>query len=209
MDSYPFVFTILFMLLGPLKVIGPFASVTRERDAAFVRSVAISATLASAAILAFIALAAGGMLGKFHLSLPSLKIAGGLVLLIAALRTMFGESAVPDAGKPNRKALSVAVSPITVPIIVPPAGVAALLILAAVAPELPGVTKVMAVSLAIIVALNFLVMFFNRVIVSWGALMLVLQLIGAVLVFIQVALAVDTILMGFRDLGVIGASAVL
>lgn len=207
MDSYPFVFTILFMLLGPLKVIGPFASVTREKDNAFIRSVAISATLASAAILAFIALAAGGMLGKFHLSLPSLKIAGGLVLLIAALRTMFGESAVPDAGKPNRRALAVAVSPITVPIIVPPAGVAALLILAAVAPELPGVTKVMIVSLAIIVALNFLVMFFNRAIVSLGALMLVLQLVGAVLVFIQVALAVDTMLMGFKDLGMIRASA--
>jgi multiple antibiotic resistance protein len=209
MDSYPFVFTILFMLLGPLKVIGPFASVTRERDDAFVRSVAISATLASAAILAFIALAAGAMLGKFHLSLPSLKIAGGLVLLIAALRTMFGESALPDAGKPNRRALSVAVSPITVPIIVPPAGVAALLILAAVAPELPGVTKVMAISLAIIVGLNFLVMFFNRVIVGWGPLMLVLQLIGAVLVFIQAALAVDTMLMGFKDLGVFRAAVPL
>jgi len=209
MDSYPFVFTILFMLLGPLKVIGPFAAVTRDRDDAFVRSVAIRATRASAAILAFMARAAGGMLSKFHLSLPSLKIAGGLVLLIAALRTMFGESAVPDAGKPDRRALALAVSPVTVPIIVPPAGIAAILILAAVAPELPGITKVIAVSLAIIVALNFIVMFFNRAIVRLGGVMLVLTLIGAVLVFIQVALAVDTILMGFRDLGVIKANVAL
>jgi len=209
MDSYPFVFTILFMLLGPLKTIGPFAKVTAQRDDAYVRKVAILATLASAAIVAFIAFAAGGLLGKYQISLPALKIAGGLVLLIAALRTMFGESTVPDPGKADRPALSFAVSPVTVPIIVPPAGVAAILILSAFAGELPGIVKVITVSLAIIIALNFIVMFFNRAIVKLGAVMLVLTLIGAVLVFIQAALAIDTILMGFKDLGLFKANVAL
>lgn len=204
MDSYPFVFTILFMLLGPLKTIGPFAKVTHDRDGAYVRKVALLATLASAAIVAFIAFAAGGLLGKYHISIAGLKIAGGVVLLISALRTMFGESTVPDAGRADRPALAFAVSPVTVPIIVPPAGVAAILILAALAPEFPGVTRVIAVSLAIIIALNFIVMFFNRAIVKLGFVMLLFTLIGAVLVFIQAALAIDVALMGFKSLGWIG-----
>ena len=148
MDSYPFVFTILFMLLGPLKVIGPFASVTREVDNAFVRSVAISATLASAAVLAFIAFAAGGNAGEVPslAAFPEDSRRPGPADRGAAHDVRRERRARRGQAQPAR-ALTVAVSPVTIPIIVPPAGVAAMLILAAVAPELPGVTKVMAVSL--------------------------------------------------------------
>ena len=202
MNSYPFIFTILFMLLGPLKTIGPFAMVTQDVDVRFQRAVAVRATLIAAALMAFVAFAGGNLLDKYNISREALSVAGGLVLLVAALRTIFNEATVHAKISAETSPLKAAGSPVASPIIVTTAGVAAILIFALSAPRNPGMMQTVVVSLAIILVLNFLAMYFNRMIVRLGPLMLVLQLLGAVLVFIQVALAIDTIIDGLKGLGV-------
>lgn len=205
MNSYPFIFTILFMLLGPLKTIGPFAKVTQDVDVRFQRAVAIRATLIAAILMAFVVYPGGNLLNKYHISSEALNISGGLVLLVAALRTIFNEATAHPKISAETPPLKAAASPVATPIVVTTAGVAAILIFTLSAPRYPGMMQVVIVSLAIILVLNFLAMYFNRAIVSIGPLMLVLQLLGAVLVFIQVALAVDTMLSGFRGLGLLQA----
>jgi len=204
MDSYAFVFTILFMLLGPIKTIGPFAAATQDVDVPFQRAVAIRATLIAAALMAFVVLSGGNLLGKYQISAEALAIAGGLVLLLAALRTMFDGPPVHAKVRADAPPMKVAVSPIVHPIIVTHAGVAAILIFAMAAPRYPGMMQMIVVSLGIILVLNFIAMYFNRFIVGVGPVMLALQLLGAVLVFIQAALAIDTMLTGFKGLGLVG-----
>jgi len=201
MEHLSFVFTIFFMLLGPVKLIPAFAGVVREKDDAFRRAVAIRAALVATGVVVFVALAGGTVVSKYHISLDGLRLAGGLVLLVAALNTIFPKAQPPSAQGANATPLQLAVSPLATPIIVPPAGVAAILIFTMLAAEYPGMKQAVAISLAVIMVLDLLVMVFNRTILKVPGLMLVLQILGAVLIFMQVALAVETILVGLRHLG--------
>ena len=142
------------------------------------------------------------LLGKYHISVDAVRIAGGLVLLIAALHSIFprAQSTSPDTG--GSTALQLAVSPVAFPTVVPPAGIAALLIFIMLAPQYPGMMQAVAICLAIVMVLDFLVMFFIDQVMKTPGLMLVLQVLGSVLVFMQVALATETILIALKHLGI-------
>jgi len=199
MGQSAFIFTILFMLLGPLKVIGPFAVATHGADVAYKRRTAALAALYASAICAFLALSGEALIAKYRISPAALNIGAGLVLLIAALRNMFlrPDATASEAG-PQRKPAQVALSPLAAPVIVPPAGVAAILIVSSKAAGMPGIAPIVAMGIAVMMVLDFLVMFFNDALVRQTWLMLILQLLGSALVFLQAALAIDSILEGLR-----------
>jgi len=203
MDQFSFIFTIFFMLLGPLKLIPAFGGLTRGADSRFKRNVAIRGVVVASVLCAFVALAGGTLLGKYRISLDAVRIAGGLVLLIAALQVMFrkAQSSSPSSGKPT--AIQLAVSPVAVPMIVPHAGVAAILICMILAPEYPGMTQAIAICLATMMVLDFLVMYFIDWVMKTPGLMLVLTMLGSVLVFVQAALAINMMLVALKSLGVI------
>jgi small neutral amino acid transporter SnatA (MarC family) len=77
MEHFSFVFTILFVLLGPVKFIPAFAAMTLDADEAFRKALATRGTLISAAVMAAVALAGSGVVAKYHISLDALRIAGG------------------------------------------------------------------------------------------------------------------------------------
>lgn len=203
MDQFSFIFTVFFMLLGPVKIIPSFAGLMRGADDRFKRDVAIRGAVISSALCAFVALAGGSLLIKYQISLDALRISGGLVLLIAALQVIFqkAHSSGPNSGTPT--ALQVAASPVAVPIIVPPAGIAAILIFVMLAPQYPGMTQAVAICLAIMMALDFLVMYFIDRVMKTPCLMIVLTVLGSALVFVQVALAIQMFLVALKSLGVI------
>jgi multiple antibiotic resistance protein len=150
-----------------------------------------------------VALAGGILLDKYHISIDALRISGGLVLLIAALQVIFqkAQAASPGSGTPS--AIQLAASPVAVPGIVPPAGVAAILIFMMVAPQYPGMAQAVAICLATMMVLDFLVMHFIDRVMKTPGLMIVLTVLGSVLVFVQVGLAIEMILTALKDLGVI------
>ena len=202
MEQFSFIFTISFMLLGPVKVIPAFAELTRGADARFKQDVAIRGAVIASALCAFVALAGGALLGKYHISIDALRISGGLILLIAALQTIFqkAQSSRPSSGTPT--AIQLAASPVAVPIIVPPAGVAAILIFMMFAPQYPRGTQAIAICLATMMVLDFLVMYFIDLVMKTPSLMIVLTVLGSVLVFVQVGLAIEMILNALKNLGV-------
>ncbi len=205
MEQAPFIFTICFMLLGPIKVLPAFARATRGSDAATKRKTALYAFLFASAICAFLVLAGQTLIDRYQLSLASLSIAGGLVLLIAALRTMFFGSAAPndDPESAQRSPVQVAMSPLASPAIVPPAGVAVVLIASMHATQTPGLGAVVIAAVATMMVLDLLAMLFNDTLVKLPGLMLVLQLLGSALIFVQVALGIDSILTGLSRAGII------
>jgi multiple antibiotic resistance protein len=157
----------------------------------------------ASALCAFVALAGGTLLGKYRISIDALRISGGLVLLIAALQVIFQKapSASPGSGTPT--AIQLAASPVAVPSIVPPAGVAAILIFMMVAPEYPGMARAVALCLVTMMVLDFLVMYFIDRVMKTPGLMIVLTVLGSVLVFVQLGLAVQMLLTALKNLGVI------
>jgi len=127
MEEFSFVFTIFFMLLGPIKLIPSFAGLTRGADARFKRDVAVRGVVIASALCVFVALAGGPSWQVPHLH-RRVADRGGLVLLIAALQVIFQKAQPSSPGSGTPTAIQLAASPVAVPMIVPPAGVAAILI---------------------------------------------------------------------------------
>jgi multiple antibiotic resistance protein len=199
------IFTIFFITIGPLKLIGPFVQRTHGLDDAAVRQIAWRAFL-----MATIAAIAGGFLGatllaNWHVSIGAMTITAGLVFLLVGLRQILEQyepPRAPDASVPALPAAPTAAAlKLLFPIVLTPFGIAAVIVLLALSPggERTGLIVGMVL---VVMLLNLICMLFARKIMV-GATIVVLQILGAVLGILQAGLAVQIILRGLRDLKII------
>jgi multiple antibiotic resistance protein len=112
-----------------------------------------------------------------------------------------GHSSGPRSG--TLTAIQLAASPVAAPMIVSPAGIAAILIFMMLSPQYPGMMQATTICLAIMMVLDFLVMYFIDRVMRTPGLILVLTVLGSVLVFLQTSLAIQMILAALKNLGVI------
>ena len=80
------VFTFLFLTLGPLKILGPFASMTRGHDAAFKRQLAVRGIVIATIALLAAATIGASILQKWGISIGAMHLTAGIVLFLVALR---------------------------------------------------------------------------------------------------------------------------
>jgi len=203
MTDFSYVMTILFLLVGPVKIIPAFAKYTRGADGSYKRQAALLATLFASIICGIIVLMTANLVAKYQLSIPALQITGGLILLLSALRSIFPiVEPAPDA-ETRPGAARLALAPLASPVVVTPAGVAALMVFVLLAQAEPVGLAPIVRALAIVMALNLVVMLFNDLILKVPGLGLVLQLLGTVLIVVQVALAVQAFLFALARLGLV------
>ena len=197
------VFVLFFVMLGPFKIIAPFALMTKAADDGARRRLAVRAfTIAS--ITTLIAAAVGhAILENWHVSLASLLIAGGVILFLVALRQVLQQYAplTEAEGQPVDAAHASAAIRLAFPTIVTPYGIAAVIILLSVSPDVRYLIGV-AVALVGVMALNLLAMLSARRILAFVGIM-PLQIVGTVLNVLQVALGVQMILAGLRMSGLL------
>lgn len=203
MSQFSFIFTVFFMLLGPIKLIPSFSAVTRGADSRFKRRVAIWGAVIASLLCAFVALAGETLLRRYRISIDALRISGGVVLLVAALQAIFQKARAPSPSSSTPTAIQLAASPVAVPSIVPPAGVAAILLFMMLEPQYPGTPQAVAIALTLMMVLDFLVMYFIDTVMKTPGLMVVLTVLGSVLLFVQVDLAIQIILVALKSLGLI------
>jgi len=191
------VFTLLFVTLGPLKILGPYALQTQALSAIELRGIAVRAF-----VLATVSVVAGGFVGQYLLqswSIPvsGMEIAGGIIFLLVGLSAVLEQyhagHAAPAALPPAPMAAAMR---ITFPVVVTPYGIAALIVLLANSPTQERTLSILAILLGIML-LNLLALLFVRRIMA-GLMLMVLQVLGAVLGVLQVALAVQMILRGLH-----------
>jgi multiple antibiotic resistance protein len=196
------VFILLFVTLGPIKVVGPFMQLMRDADDATVKSIAVRAF-----VLAVIAAIGGGVVGRalvenWQISLAALTLAGGIIFLLVGLSVVLEQykpARVPTGPLPA--APMAAALRVVFPTVVTPYGIAAVIALLANSPGAARTAFILAMLIGVM-ALNLLVMLYVRRIMG-GVTVLVLQIFGAVLGVLQVALAVQFVLRGLLDLGVL------
>jgi multiple antibiotic resistance protein len=195
------VFVVLFITLGPIKIFGPFVQLTRDLDEAKVKSIAVRAFA-----LAVIAAVVGGFAGRiladnWRISIAALTLAGGIIFFIVGLRLVLEQyQPVHAAPAPLPEAPMAAALRIAFPTVVTPYGIAAVIALLVNSPDAARTAGILAILIGVMVA-NLLAMLYARRIMG-GAFLLALQIVGAVLGVLQVALAVQIILRGLHDLGV-------
>lgn len=205
MDRLPFILTIFIMLLGPIRLIPAFAKITKDYDVEFKKQAAIRGTLIATAIGLFVALSGNGLVEKYEVSFASLELAGGLILLLSALKTIFPTPQPETPVLANMTPTRFALSPLATPTMISPMGIAAILIFVMLEGAFPGVTKAVVMVFLIVMAVNFLVMYFHHRLLKIPGLVPIIQLIGAILVVMQVALAIDVMVAALASLGVVTA----
>jgi multiple antibiotic resistance protein len=196
------VFTMFFVMLGPLKILGPFARQTHDMEAGAMRKLAfLSLALAVVAVLV------GGFFGRslaanWHVTTPALLLAGGLIFAVVGMKLVFEQyEAAHDAPAPLPAGLVAAAMRITFPTIVTPYGIAALILFLAHSPDAARTQGILCV-LGLVMLLNLVAMLFARWIMR-GIGVLALQILGAVLGVLQVALAIEMVLRALRELQVL------
>ena len=201
--DFSYALMVFFLTLGPIKIIPVFAHLTQGAGRPDHRRVALYATLFATAICVAISLLARTLAARYRLAVPTLQLTGGLILLIWSLKAIFGRGDAAARVQDDANAMQIALAPLATPTIMTPAGVAALMVFVLLAPGVPDGYQILASALTLVMALNFLVMFYNDRIVKRHWLLVPLQLVGAVLAVAQLAFAVQVILNALYAIGVI------
>src|SRR5215472_12700534 len=135
--TWGMIFALLFLMLGPIKLLGPFAAATKECDRVFRLRLATRAFLFSAAAVTIAGALGEQMLENFAIPVQVLQVAAGLILFLVALQAVMEQyNATHTSADTEPPSLSLAFSPLAFPTIVTPYGIATVTILMALAPAI-------------------------------------------------------------------------
>lgn len=197
------IFTLFFVTLGPLKVLGPFAQQTRGLASEAVRGIAIRVF-----VLSLIAVAMGGLLGRalalnWDISMPALLISTGVIFFLVALQIVLEQYEPPKevAASTLPSDPMAAALKITFPTVVTPYGIATLIALLAATTQSVAEPMIWGILFGVMV-LNLIAMLGAHAVMH-GVFVLGMRLLGAVLGVLQVALAVQIVLLALQKLGVL------
>ncbi|BAU93906.1 multiple antibiotic resistance-like protein [Methylorubrum populi] len=127
------VFAALFAIMNPIANVPVFLSLTEGASDAVRRRVAVTASVGTT-IGCFVSLVGGqAVLDAFGLSVDDFRLAGGLIVLTIALSMLQGSSSRTHERDPKEKqeaidAQSVAIYPLTIPLLVGPGTIATLIV---------------------------------------------------------------------------------
>lgn len=203
MDRLYFLISILFTLLGPIKVIPTFARVTRGQSPNEKRKTAFLAVLFSSLICSYLVLTAEHHTAKFHITPNAIRITAGIMLFLSGLRVIFDQNSPIEIDDHKNHPLQIAVSPLATPVLLTPAAMAVLINYSIASRNVEGMYQALWLALGIVMLLNFLVMYLNDYIMKIPGFMPLLKMVGAGLIIVQVAAGVELILISLTHLGVI------
>lgn len=192
MKDLPHIFTILFLMLGPFKIIGPFSQITHGADVKLSNRIAFRGILYSSVVLLLAALIGENLMSSYGIPVPILAFSGGIILFLVALLNIIKQFNPPPAHpeNPEPPTLKMAIYPLAFPAIVTPYGIAAVIVFFSLAEDRNTKIYVGSVVLVIMI-LNLVIMLLNRYIYRYLAL--VLPLLAAILGVVQVALGLQII----------------
>jgi multiple antibiotic resistance protein len=194
-----FIFTVFILTLGPIKTVPAFFAMTQNQASDSARALSLQGTMVATAVSIVIALVMTGVAASWRVSPDDLRIAGG-ILLFTASREMVGQlgrpASPPQSATPPQNP---AITPLAIPIIVTPWGVAAILFFADLAYDDPKMSAIVVGILLLVMLLNLVGMLLARQIIARVG-MISFQVLGWILAVLQAAFAVDAVVTSARNL---------
>ena len=199
MTPYAQIITFLFLMLGPFKIIAPFAKITLKADPSLTKKIAFRSILYSSIALLLAGSLGETILSKYGIPIPILAMAGGIVIFIVALLDIIKQFSPPEVHDPNpiTPSLNMAISPLAFPTIVTPYGIATIIVFLSMFPD-PKSQLIIAAMIVGIMLLNLLTMLVTKRIFKY--LSIVLPILGAVLGIVQVSLGLLIIYNQLKEL---------
>lgn len=122
-ESFGEAFVTLLVVMDPIGTAPVFVALTRHQSSAAARRSALGASLGAMIIVFVFALFGQVVLSYLHVSLASLSIAGGLLLVLVALEMLQDQTAPPEEGE------GVALVPLATPLLAGPGAIATVMVL--------------------------------------------------------------------------------
>lgn len=115
------------VIMDPPSAVPVFLSVTGGLSQADKHRAAFVAVATSALVISMFALAGQQILGYLRVSVPSLQLAGGLLLLLVALQLLMGRSEELEEATPEQRT-SIAMVPLGTPLLAGPGAIVAAIV---------------------------------------------------------------------------------
>ena len=194
-------FIALFIGMGPVKVLLVYIAKTQHMEKAVRRQVArrIAVVAAAVAIGLFIL---GAILQQIlHFSIGALNIIGGIILLLLALNMVMGNKPRAAGAEAEEDAMSLAISPLAIPLTLNPVGVVTLVVASSEVTDLP--SSIAVVVMIVIIALIDLGVLLGSDYVARYLSEATVELLEVILGIFLGALAIQLMLDGLAQAGVI------
>jgi len=195
------IFTMIFVTMGPIKVLVTFAEKSSSLESALRRRIAIKA-VGVATVIGLIFVFAGGILMEvFKFSATAMSLAGGLILLIYSIKSILAEGKHGSKYTTDREAEEMAIYPLAVPLMASPMGLVTLTVISANAQVTNTEIVVLAAMLLVVMGINLVALLFVDKIMKYLSPE-VLGVANRILALLLAALAMETIINGLRELGI-------
>ncbi len=200
--------TTFFATIGPADLALVFAAITRKNTAAERRTMALRGVLVAAAILLFFAIFGEPLLRLFGITLPALRVAGGILLLLISIDMVFarhsgGTGTTPEEEDEAAHREDISVFPLAMPLIAGPGAISATILLTTGSPGFGVEWFAVVGALTVILLLSYLAMLvaipIQRLLGLTG-LAVVSRIVGVLLA----ALAVQFLFDGIKASGILG-----
>lgn len=136
METLLVAFTTFFATIGPADLALVFLALTRDSSPEERKSYALRGVLIGGGILLFFAVFGEPILGLFGITLPALRTAGGVLLLLISIDMVFarssgGTSTTTEEDLEARERDDISVFPLATPLIAGPGAISAVILLIA------------------------------------------------------------------------------
>lgn len=202
------VFMLLLIGIGPKIALVPFVELTAELDKKTQVAVANKAVRTAIVWGLVLVLLGWFLMELLHFSPGSVLVAGGIVLMLLALHMLVSGSHEEGPHLPmheEKDPMDLALYPLAVPYILNPVGIAVLVIASSQLPSILSIDTVILIAIVLLVGLIDLVLFRNIETVSKFMDPAKLGVTEAVFGVLLAALAVELVVHGLVELGVITA----
>jgi multiple antibiotic resistance protein len=210
MDTFLVAFVTLFATVGVADIPFIFAALTKDNTPAERRIFATRGVLIALGILLCFAFLGNSILEVFGITIPALRTAGGILLLLIAIDMVFARhsgatSTTSEEENEARQSNDISVFPLAMPLLSGPGAISAVILLTTGADNRLAFWMVIAAIVAIMFAawLTLLVAIPIQRLLGITGLAVVTRVVGVLLA----ALAVQFIFDGVRTSGLLGAVA--
>ena len=134
MNTFLVAFATLFATVGVADIAFIFAALTKDNSPAQRRIFATRGVLIALAILLFFAVLGNAILDVFGITIPALRTAGGVLLLLIAIDMVFarhsgGTGTTDEEEREARQSQDISVFPLAMPLMAGPGAISAVILL--------------------------------------------------------------------------------
>jgi multiple antibiotic resistance protein len=199
------IFIALFIGMGPIKVLLIYIATTEGMEKSVRRGVARRTVLVAGIVGLGLFLLGAILQAILHFSIGSLTIFGGLILLILALGMVAGGGGSKHREHGDTDPMSLAVSPLAIPLTLNPVGIVILMVASVEVQDLT--TALLIIAMIVVIALIDLGVLYSADRVAKYLSHATVELLERVLGILLGALAIELVVTGLATLGIINLTA--